>query len=548
MSFYRPRWPLLLALIAGVGILVALTYVPSQPSGEALPAEGGGYVEGVTGSPSCPNPLFATFNEVDGDLVRLVFSGLVRLGPNGSVESDLAESWNITPDGLTYIFELRPGLLWQDGEPVDAGDVLFTIRTIQAEEFNGDPVLAELFQDVEVEATSDHTVTMTLAQPFAPFLARGATVGILPEHLLARSDGTDLCETPFSEMPIGTGPFRLLELTETGAVLRSFTAYHLGRPYLETLELRFYRDQGELVNALLKDEVDGALLRTALDQEDVAALGDARWVRRSLHGTKLSLVYLNPELSFFQDRLVRRALQQGLDRTALIDEALGGQAIPLDSPIVSDLWAHEGNPDAYAFDAARAALLLSAAGWELDNGGRAKDGVPLRFSLAASDDPVQVELAQEIARQWGELGIQVDVEVSGASQFVEGVLLPREFEAALVNVDPGPDPDPYPFWHSTQALGEGRNLAGWADPTVDQLLEDGREASSVAQRAADYRSFQEIFAEEAPAVLLYTPTYQYVVKSDLRGLSPGLLTSLSARFDDVHLWYVETETKAGEDG
>jgi peptide/nickel transport system substrate-binding protein len=303
-----------------------------------------------------------------------------------------------------------------------------------------------------------------------------------------------------------------------------------------------------LVNALLNDEVDGALVRAALNPEDVAALDDSRWVRRSLHGTTLSLVYLNPQVSFFQDRLVRRALQQGLDRTLLIEEVLDGQARPLDSPIVGDLWAHEGDPDAYAFDPARAALLLNAAGWDLDEAGRTKDGTPLRFSLAASDDPVQVELAQEIARQWGELGIQADVQVSGASQFVEGVLLPREFEAALVSIDPGPDPDPYPFWHSTQALGEGRNLAGFADATVDQLLEGGREAPSVAQRAADYRSFQEIFAEEVPALLLHTPTYQYVVSSGLRGLSPGLLTSLSARFDDVHLWYVETEANADDDG
>jgi peptide/nickel transport system substrate-binding protein len=546
MSLYRPRWPLLVALIAGVGILVALAYVPSEPSGEALPVRGGRYVEGVAGSPSCINPLFATFNQVDGDLVRLVFSGLVRLGPNGSVESDLAETWKVTPDGLTYVFELRSGLLWQDGEPVDAGDVLFTIDAIQAPDFDGDPVLAELFQDVDVEARGDHTVTMTLPQPFAPFLARGATVGILPEHLLARVKPAELCDAPFSRSPVGTGPFRLDEVTDAGAVLRPFTAYHLGRPFLESLELRFYRDDGELLNALLNEEVDGALFRAGLDPDEIALLDNPAWTRRSLHGTMLSLVYLNPSVPAFQDSLVRRALQQGLDRTALVNDVLDGQAVLLDSPIVNDLWAHTGSPDAYAFDPSRAALLLSAAGWALDQDVRTKDGIPLRFSLAASDDPVQVQLAQEIARQWGELGVEVEVQVSGASQFVEGVLLPREFEAALVSIDPGPDPDPYPFWHSTQTLGEGRNLAGLSDPNVDQLLENGREASSAAERAADYRSFQEIFAQEMPAVLLYTPTYQYVVSSDLRGLSPGLLVSPSSRFDDIHLWYTETETQDDE--
>jgi peptide/nickel transport system substrate-binding protein len=536
-----------MTLIAGVSILVALAYVPSGPSGEALPAQGGRYVEGVAGSPSCINPLFATFNDVDGDLVRLVFSGLVRLGANGSVESDLAETWKVTPDGLTYIFELNRGLYWHDGERADAQDVLFTIRAIQDSDFEGDPVLAELFRDVDVEAPNDRTVTMTLPQPFAPFLARGATVGILPEHLLSGPSATRLCDAPFGETPVGTGPFRLTGLTDTGAALRSFAAYHQGRPFLESLELRFYRDDGELLNALLNKEVDGALFRLGLEPEEMALLDDSSWVRRSLHGTVLSLVYLNLEVPAFQDSLVRQALQKGLDRVSLVNEVFDGQALPLDSPVVPDLWAHEGNSDAYAFDPARAALLLNAGGWDLEEAARVKEGTLLRFSLAASDDPVQVELAAEIARQWGELGIQVEVQVSGASQFVEGVLLPREFQAALVSIDPGPDPDPYPFWHSTQTLGEGRNLAGFADPAVDQLLENGREAASVAQRAADYRSFQEIFAQEMPGVLLHTPTYQYVVRSDLRGLSPGLLVSLSARFDDVHRWYVETETQADED-
>lgn len=548
-SLYRPRWPLLLTLIAGVGILIALAYLPSQPSGEELPIQGGSYVEGVAGSPSRINPLFATFNEVDSDLASLIFSGLVRLGPKGDVQPDLAEAKpKVTPDGLTYIFELRRGLLWHDGEPLDADDVLFTIRAIQDPDFEGDPVLADLFRDVEVEARDDHTVIMTLPRPFAPFLARGATVGILPEHLLGELDAAELFETPFNERPVGSGPFRLVDLTPTAARLKPFAAYHLGEPFLENLELRFYRGDAELLNGLLKEEVGGALFRPGLDAEEITFLdSDSRWVRRSLHTTMYSLVYLNPQVPAFEDSLVRRALQLGLDREALIGDVLAGQALPLDSPIIRDLWAYVGSPEAYAFDPTRAALMLSAAGWVLDDGGRAKEGAPLQFSLAASDDPVQVQIAQEIARQWGELGIQVEVQVSGASRFVEGVLLPRKFEAALVSIDPGPDPDPYPLWHSTQALGEGRNLANFSDPEVDRLLENGRQTPSPAQRAEDYRSFQEIFARELPAVLLYTPTYQYVVRSDLQGVSPGLLLSLSARFEDAYRWYVETETQDDKD-
>ena len=547
-SLYRPRWPLLLILLAGIGGLIALTYLPSEPSGEARPATGGAYVEGVAGAPSAVNPLFASFNEVDRDLTALVFAGLVQLGPNGAVEPDLAGVPKVTPDGLTYIFELRRGLSWHDGEPLTAADVLFTVSTVQDPGFQGDPVLTELFRDVEATARDERTVIMTLPQPFAPFLARAATVGILPEHLLRGVDADGLADARFNQQPVGSGPFELVELTPQAAVLAPFDGYHFGRPFLEEVELRFYRDDASLFNALRDGEVDGALFRPGLDREEIEFIdGDPQWVRRSLHGTTYTLVYLNQEVPAFQDPLVRQALQLGLDRNELIAEALGGQALPLDSPIVPDLWAYVGSPEAYAFNQAQANLLLEAAGAELDGDVRSQNGLPFRFRLAASDDPLQARVAGEIARQWGELGLAVDVEVSGASRFVEDVLLPRDFHAALVVVDPGPDPDPYPLWHSTQTIGEGRNLAGFASSTADRLLENGRLTTSAAERAAEYRSFQEIFARELPAVLLYTPAYQYVVRAGVQGLSPGLLLTLSARFNDIQGWFMERATDTGDD-
>ena len=95
-------------------------------------------------------------------------------------------------------------------------------------------------------------------------------------------------------------------------------------------------------------------------------------------------------------------------------------------------------------------------------------------------------------------------------------------------------------------FGDGRNLASFSDPDVDRLLENGRQASSAADRAEAYRLFQEIFAREQPAVLLHTLTYQYVVRADLQGVSPGLLLSLSSRFDDAYRWFIETGTQADE--
>ncbi len=543
---YRPRWPLLLALIGGVAVLVALTYLPKHKSGGSVPERGGEYTEGVAGAPSRINPLFAPFNDVDRDLTSLVFSGLVRLGPKGEVLPDLADMPKVTPDGLKYIFSLQPGLVWQDGQPLDANDVVFTIQAIQDPSFQGDAALADLFRGATVEASEDGSVTITLPEAFAPFLAHFAGVGILPKHLLGKLDAAGLFESSFNQHPVGSGPFRLTELTATHATLVPFPAYHLGRPHLDRLQLDFYRDDAELLNALVNNDVEGALFRPGLQPEELRLLDDSRWERRTLHPAAYSLVYLNPVTLQLRDPLVRGALQRGLDRNKLITEVLGGQALPVDSPIARDLWSSVPSPDAYAFDKSRAEGLLEAAGWERNGDGvRVKEGIPLKFPLATSDDPTQLAVATEIARQWGELGAQVTVQPSATSQFVEQVLLPRAYETALVTIDPGPDPDPYPFWHSTQTAGRGRNLAGFSDPGVDRVLENGRQTASPAERAQNYRAFQDRFASAIPAVLLHTQTYQYVVSADLQGLSPGLLFTPSARFFGVQRWFIEKGSHGG---
>ncbi len=542
---YRPRWPLLLALVTGVGALATVAYAASHRSGQAVPIQGGSYIEGVAGAPATVNPLFASFNRTDADLSSLIFAGLVRLGANGSVQPDLAELPKITPDGRTYIFELKAGLFWQDGEPLTTDDVAFTIQLMQDSNFQGDPVLKDLFHNVRVQVQDQRAVLVTLPQPFSPFLARGVTFGILPKHLLGGVPPADIGSSPFDQHPIGSGPFRLVTLSSEQAVLEPFDGYYQGRPRLDSLTLRFYRDDAALLNALRHNDIDGALFGPGLAREDVNFIDkNSEWVRRSLHGTAFSVLYLNQQLApAFADSSVRQALQHALDRDALIANVLAGEALPLDSPIVRDLWAYVGSPEAYAFDEKQAASLLDFDGWKLVGDVRMKNSQPLRFALVTSDDPVQERVGREIASQWGKLGVRVDVQPRPASQFVEGVLLPRQFQAALVVVDSGPDPDPYPLWHSTQTTGNGRNLAGFSDAKADQLMENGRQSVSTADRAADYRQFQEIFSREVPAVLLDTPTYQYVVRSNVQGLSPALLSTLSARFSDVYKWYAKGGAK-----
>ncbi len=197
--------------------------------GERVPAYGGSYVEGVVGRPVRINPLFVD-SPVERDLTTLIFSGLTRAGPDGTILPDLARGWDITPDGKTYIFQLRPRVLWHDGDPFDADDVVFTATLLASPGYPGDPAVAALWRTVTVSRVDRLTVRFDLQEPFAPFLA-ATTIGILPQHLLGDLDATAVAAaTAFNDAPIGTGPFRLRQLTSEGAILDAYRPYHLAPP------------------------------------------------------------------------------------------------------------------------------------------------------------------------------------------------------------------------------------------------------------------------------------------------------------------------------
>jgi peptide/nickel transport system substrate-binding protein len=176
----RRRLLYTLVLLTGVAVLVAGWYT-SEPGDD--PRIIGQYVEGVVGLPQRINPLFAETNQADADLVALIFNGLTSIGTDGIPRPDLAERWEVTPDGLAYSFFLRTDVLWHDGHRFDSGDVAFTIAQIQSPEFAGSASLARAWAEVEVTTPTERIVVARRPEPSASFLSR-TSVGVLPEHLL----------------------------------------------------------------------------------------------------------------------------------------------------------------------------------------------------------------------------------------------------------------------------------------------------------------------------------------------------------------------------
>jgi ABC-type transport system substrate-binding protein len=174
------------------------------------------YREGVMGHPSSINPLTPR-SEADRDLVALLFRGLTKEGPNGTVVPDLA-TWTVSGDGRTYTFKIRTDAYWDDGQPVTAADVAYTIGVVQDPKYTG-PVGAS-WQGVAVTAVDPATVNMTMTLPIAAFL-RQAELPILPSHLLKGVSIATLADSVYSSRPIGDGLYRIIELDAGHALLKN---------------------------------------------------------------------------------------------------------------------------------------------------------------------------------------------------------------------------------------------------------------------------------------------------------------------------------------
>ena len=213
-------------------------------------------------------------------------------------------------------------------------------------------------------------------------------------------------------------------------------------------------------------------------------------------------------------------------------------------PILPSSWAYNAEARKYEPDPARARTLLEASGWRLetpDVSVRTKDGRPLRLVLLTNDRRERVDLAEEIQRQLAAVGFSVEVQATGAGGLVQDFLLPRRYEIALFSWDfNGFDPDPYALWHSTQVAPAGLNISGFNHRRADEVLERGRRATDRNERAALYKEFQSVFAEELPSLPLFFPTYDFAISGKIKGVKPGVVATPADRFRNVVEWYAKT--------
>ena len=510
-------------LLLGGLILLAAGWYAVDRAGSAVPRTH--YVEGVVGRPERINPLLAFDNATDADLAALVFSGLMRLGPDGMPLPDLAERWEITPDARTYTFHLRPGLFWHDGQRLTAHDVAFTIGRLQMPGFQGPTRLAMQWAQIEVLAPDDLTVIFRLPAPSSGFLAQ-ATLGIVPAHLLEGTGVAEFASAPFNRAPVGSGPFRLVRLTEEGARLERNVTYHHAAPRLTTIELRFFPDHASLELALASGEVDGALLGPVA----TVPIAASRTVLPMIESGYLAL-YFNTLRPPLDDADLRRGLAAAVDITSLA-AAVG--ALPGAGPLLPGSWASPRPAPRAPEDPG---AILTAAGWLPGSDGiLQRHGEELQLRLYTNQDPERETIAGLIAEQLRAVGVAVEVHAIPAADLLRLHVQPRDFDLLLYAATVDADPDPFGGWHTSQIASGGGNVAALHDPELDDLIEDARATLDTAERRDLYSAFTARFADVTPAVILLYPQRQYVVPATLAGPVAGPLFRSADRFRGIEHW------------
>ncbi len=528
----------------------ALVYLVNKEFLVVVPSYGGSLSEGIIGAPRFINPILAV-SDADRDLSSLVYSGLLKATPHGDYIPDLAESYTTSPDGKTYTVSIRKNVTFQDGTPVTADDIVYTVGKTQDPELKS-PERAN-WSGVVVEKIDDTTVQFTLKEPYAPFI-KNLTLGIVPEHLW-RDVSTD--EFPFSDLnisPVGSGPFRVSAISRTAAgipssyTLVAFKQYSLGKAHLDKIILHFYKNEEGLVQGLTNGEIETA---NSLSPSTLHELQDFTIHHSSLN--RVFAVFFNQNQSeVLRDSAVRHALNGAIDRDALVSVVLGGYGTPLREPVPPSII----KTPLPAVTPQMGDLALEAKNTLLQNGwvmgqdgvltkttgtGKKTKTMVLSFSLATGNVPELRAAAEYLKVAWQNMGAKVDIQVFNQGDLSQNVIRPRKYDALLFGEVIGRDLDLFAFWDSSQRVDPGLNIALYANATVDKILERLRATSDKQERQTLYQRFNSEIQKDIPAVFLYAPDFVYIVPKDVLGLDLGFIETPSDRFLSVTAWHRETD-------
>ncbi len=492
----------------------------ASSSSSAVPATGDSLVEGTIGEASTLIPLLAT-DASSHAVAGQVYNGLIKYDKNLQIVGDLAETFDISSDGLTITFHLRHGVTWHDGARFTAKDVLYTYQvTIDPKT---PTAYAEDFKQVKsITAPDAFTIRVKYGEPFAPALASWG-MNILPAHLL---EGKDITKSPLARKPVGTGPYRFKEwVSGQKIVLEANNDYFEGRPYIDRFIYRIIPDSSTMYMELKAGAIDlMSLTPVQYARQTQTTRFTSRFNKYRYPSSSYLYMGYNLRHPLFGDKRIRQAMTAAINKDELIQGVLFGMGQKAHGPIVPGRWAYNPAVKDVDYNPKHAAELLAEAGWKEKNsdGILVKDGKPFKFTILTNQGNQQrLMTAQIVQQRLRQVGIDVKIRIVEWAAFLKEFVNKGNFEVVMLAWSISQDPDMYDIWHSSKNKPGELNFIGYNNPEVDRLLVEGRNTFDIEKRKRAYFRIQEILADEQPYTFLYVPDALPVVSSRIRGVEPA---------------------------
>ncbi len=534
----------ILLLLIGIFGTLGQNYLLSNYFQTLKPVPGGIYNEGVVGTFTTANPIYAV-SDVDLSVSHLIFASLLTYNSRNQLVGELASSYSVNSLGNVYTVHLKPNLTWQDGSPLTSKDVVFTYNLI--ENPNAESPLANSWQGVNVSAEGPSTVVFNLPNTLASF-PQFLTTGIIPQHLLTNIPASEMRSATFnSQDPVGSGPFSWQSISVSGndpsnaieeITLTPFSHYVLGKPKLDQFVLHAYANQSQLTNAFTSGQLNGAEGFSDLPSS-IANMKSA-----DIHNYLLTAgiyTFFKTSSGILADQAVRSALVQAVNVPAIIN-GLNFPTHQVNEPLLEGQLGYNPAYSEPGYNPAAAANILSQDGWNLGaNGIRAKNGQQLSFNLTVSSSSDYVQLAKQLIKYWHKIGVQVNLITEDPSDF-NNVLVSHDYDALLYGISIGVDPDVYVYWDSSQALANAPsrlNLSEWSNSKADAALEEGRAKLDPVVRATAYQDLLSAWQQDLPALGLFQPRLLYVTYGPVFGLNGNTINSNTDRYNNVQNWEID---------
>jgi len=460
----------------------------------------------IESSPTNLDPRIGT-DGLSERIDELIFDSLVRKDAQFNLRPDLATSWE-TPNPLTYIFHLRGGVRFHNGQPLTARDVKWTLDSMLDHSLVTAKYQA-LRNIASVDAPDASTVIIHMRQPDAFLLwnLSDGAIGIVPY-----GSGTNL-----QQHPIGTGPFRFIsQEVDKDVVLERNPYSWQGVPKIHRLIFNVVPDETTRALELRKGSAD--LVQNALTPDMTWSLRkDTKLVIASVPGTEVQYLTFNLRDPYLRDVRVRRDIAYAMNRPLIIESLLRGKAQPADSLLPSNHWAYCGNVAHYAYDPAKARALLDASGYK-----PGPDGIRFHLEMKTSTDQGARLLTMAMQQQLRAVGIALDIRSYEFATFYSDITRGAFSLYSLRWIGGNESPDIFRYaFASSMFPPHGANRGSYSNMEVDHLLATTATEPDPKKSRIGYARVQQILADDLPALPLWYIDSVVVYNRRLNGVEPS---------------------------